>query len=573
MFERVKRWLDSAAAPVHAPSSGAVARTAADRCLEAYRRGLAQFQAGELAVAEEELNRALGYRHDLAEAHYYLGLIYRKQAKLEDASDALVMATAFKPDFAQAWLFLGIVALDRGQFDTAEESLATALRLKPDYPEAYNSLGSLFAQRKQFHDAAVNYRKAIELNPRFALAHSNLAHVTLREEFDAETALAHVQTALELDPQLAGAHNNLAMILQFQGRCEEALAACERALELNPGFAGTLMVRALAQLMLGEFAGGWRDYEARRELLPTFRVRKFPYREWDGSPLAGQSLLVYNEQGIGDEIMFASCLPDLLALGAACVVECSAKLEHLFRRSFPAADLIVSDQAQSDMSYLQALPRFDWQVAAGSLPLRLRRSWEDFARRGGYLVADPARIAFWKERLRRLGPGRKIGLSWRGGSHYTNRSRRSIDLERLLPVLEVPDLHVVSLQYTDCNEEIASVCGKFGVTIHHWQEAVDDYDETAALVCALDLVISVQTAVIHLAGALGRPAWALVPSTPEWRYMARGTRMPWYPSVRIFRQAPGSDWKMVITDVRQELMTVQHESPGGGAGLMDTVRT
>ena len=553
MFERVRRWLDGAAAPAPASSVDPAAQASTERSFEAYRCGLAQFQAGDLATAERHLNQALGYKHDLAEAHFYLGLIHHRQARLEEASDALLLATAFNPDFAKAWFYLGVVALDRKHYDEAADSFNTALRIRPDYAEAYNGLGKMCEMRMQFSAAADYFKKAIELDPRLAIAYNNLAHVTLREYFDAETALKHVQKALELKPRFAGAHNNLAMILQFQGRCEEALAACARALELDPDSTDTVMIRALAQLMLGRFDEGWRDYESRKHKLPAFTIRKLPYPEWNGSALDGRDVLVYHEQGIGDEIMFASCLPDLFALGGRYVVECSAKLEKLFRRSFAAATIQVSDQSQPDMSYLASLPRFDWQVAAGSLPGFFRRSWSDFPAHRGYLIPNLQRVEFWRARLGKLGPGMKVGLSWRGGDHYTNRSGRSIELGRLLPLLSMTGMEFVSLQYGESVDELDDLRARHGVTVHHWQEAIDDYDETAALVAALDQVISVQTAVIHLSGALGKPTWVLIPTTAEWRYMAGGDRMPWYPSVRLFRQMHGQEWGPLINNVAREL--------------------
>ena len=549
MFESIRQWLGRTAVAPAEPGDPGAGQAQEVRCLEAYRAGMLQFKAGALAAAEQHLRQALGYRHDLAEAHFYLGLIYRKQARLDDARDALLLATAFKPDFADAWLYLGVVALDRKMYEEAEQSYKTALGIRPDYAEAYNGLGKMCEMLSQFSAAADYFKKAIELDPCYALAYSNLAYVTLREFFDVEAALGYVHKALELNPQLAAAHNNLAMILQFQGRCEEALAACSRALELGPASTDTLWIRALAQLMLGQFGAGWRDYESRRHKLRAFNIRKFPYREWDGSPLAGRDVLIYHEQGIGDEIMFASCLPDIFALGGRYVVECSAKLEKLFRRSFATAAIQVSDQWQPDMSYLAALPRFDWQVAAGSLPGFFRHSWDDFPAHRGYLVPNADRVRFWRAQLDKLGPGRKIGLSWRGGLRYTNQSGRSIELEALLPLLSVPGHRFVSLQYGDCADELEKVRERHGCTIHHYQEAIDDYDETAALVSALDQVISVQTAVVHLSGALGKPVWVMVPLTPEWRYMAHGERMPWYPAARIFRQSRQGEWGPVIAQV------------------------
>lgn len=563
MLECFKRWLTGGTDSLPEPEGGNVESAAVKQCLQAYRCGLEQFQVGKHAAAKESFDRALGYKHDFAAAHFYLGLIYRQQVQLDAAIDELQQAVALKPDFVQARFYLGITALESKRYDEAADSFNTVLQIRPADAKAHNGLGKICEVRKQYREAAAHYTKAIELSPGYALAHTNLAYVTFRETLDAKAALVHAHRAVELKPQLADAHSTLAMILQYQGEYQESILACNTALQIEPGLARARMMRGLAQLMLGDFASGWSDYESRRQVIPLLQIRTLPYPEWDGSPLAGKQVLVYYEQGIGDEIMFASCLPDMFASGARCVVECSYKLERLFRRSFPAATFVVADQTSTDLSYLKSLPKFDWQVAAGSLPLRYRRSWEDFPRHDGYLTADPKRIDYWRERLRELGPGRKIGLSWHGGFHSTNRAARSIELESLRPLLRIPGAHFISLQYSDCQEEIDRLRKMHGLVLHHWQEAIDDYSETAALVSALDLVVSVQTAVIHLAGALGRPVWALVPSTPEWRYMADGTRMPWYPSVRIFRQTRGADWKAVVMDVRQELMTGQDMTQGG----------
>jgi tetratricopeptide (TPR) repeat protein len=557
VLDIIKLWFGGAVADAPTlPPVAAAEQAVIERCLRAYRSGIEHFQAGELALAERDLAETLAHKHDVAEAHFYLGLIHRKRRQLEEAVDCLLLATTFKPDFAEAWLYLGVVNLDRKQYDDAAKNFTTALRIRPDYAEAYNALGTLYEQRMQFRDAATNYKKAIELNPRFALAYSNLANVTLSEFCDADAALAYVQKAIELAPQLAGAHNNLAMILQYQGRSEEALAACERALALKPGAPSTLWIRGFAQLMLGRLEAGWRDYEARKQLLPTFKVRKFPYREWDGSPLAGRSLLVYNEQGIGDEILFASCLPDLLALGGQCVVECSQKLESLFRRSFPAATIQVADQSLADMSYLEALPQFDWQVAAGSLPLHFRRDLRDFPRHNGYLVADPQRIAYWRERFAEIGGGLKVGFCWRSSNQKAGRALEYSSISQWGPIFAVPGVHFFNLQYDECRGELDQARGEFGVTLHDFPEVdmFDDLDETAALMKALDLVISAPTAVSAQAAALGMPCWQMSKGV-DWSDLG-AKHNPWYPTMKCFRRAWNQPWAEIIEQIASELHRV-----------------
>jgi hypothetical protein len=177
----------------------------------------------------------------------------------------------------------------------------------------------------------------------------------------------------------------------------------------------------------------------------------------------------------------------------------------------------------------------------------------DFPQRSHYLVADSQRIDYWRDRLDALGPGLKVGISWRGGIARTGQSERSIALDQLLPSLSGPNVHFISLQYTDCQEELATLHRQCGIDMHHWQDALDDYDETAALVKALDLVVSVCTAVIHLSGALGQRVWIMAPLVPEWRYGLQGETMPWYPSARVFRQTQRGYWAPVIEKVASEL--------------------
>jgi len=195
----------------------------------------------------------------------------------------------------------------------------------------------------------------------------------------------------------------------------------------------------------------------------------------------------------------------------------------------------------------------DYHVLAGSLPGLLRNRLEDFPRHEGYLVADPLRAERWRARLAELGPGPKIGLSWRGGTHLTRRSLRSLALHDLLPVLRTMGLRFISLQYGECAAELEGLRRETGIEVVHWPEAIDDYEETAALCASLDLTLSVCTSVIHLNGALGKPVWVMVPAVAEWRYGVQGDSMPWYPSVRLIRQASGGDWSDVFARVTRDL--------------------
>lgn len=348
--------------------------------------------------------------------------------------------------------------------------------------------------------------------------------------------------------------------LQNLGRLELAAADYARALEASPRHPLALFHASLLALMRGDYGQGWPQYETRlasADLVP--RSRRYP--RWNGEDPRGATILVYGEQGLGDEIMFASCLPDLERAGAHCIVECEPRLHALFARSFPHATVYA---AAADKRVPDDIDKrgVDYEVPVGSLPLYCRRRLADFPVHEGYLRPDPQRVAAWRARLDALGPGPKVGVSWQGGTHVSRAPLRSIALERWLPILEIPGAHFVSLQYTqDAGRAVAALNDGRRIALAHWPDAISDYDETAALVSALDLTISVCTSIVHLAGALGRPVWVMAPLNPEWRYGHAGETMPWYPSARLFRQREGGAWGEVVDAVAGELRDLGDKAP------------
>ena len=365
-------------------------------------------------------------------------------------------------------------------------------------------------------------------------------------------AFACFEAALRLRSDDAELYDFRGSMHQELGRLPEAFADFERALALRPDFPLARFHRAMARLLAGDFERGWDDYELRR--LSSYHAQAFAgLPRWDGGALAGRTLLVTREQGLGDEIMFASILPELLAQDGRCMLECDPRLLPLLRRSFPALTAFGTEPGGGLPASI-APAAIDAVIEAGSLPVLFRRRSADFPRHAGYLRADPSAVARWRERLAALGPGLKVGLSWTGGVRRTRRALRSLALEQLLPMLRTRSVRFVSLQYTaDARAEVDALRARHGIEVTHWPEAIDDYDQTAALVCALDLVVSVCTSLVHLGGALGRPVWVLAPLSPEWRYGAAGESMPWYPSVRLFRQTTYAEWEPVVGRVAKEL--------------------
>ncbi len=501
--------------------------------------------SGDLARAEDLLEQAIGQRPDCAEAYVVLGQLQQRRGALDEAADAYTLACHHAPQMQKAALFLGMLLLERGDEDAARQALERAVALDPADAVAVNALGA--AQFKSgLRDAAVaNFRKALALKPDFAEAHTNLGYLLFRDGEEYDEGEAHIRAALDLDPDNETFLCNQAMVLQQRGASEEALELCGRLLARNPALREVRFNRGVIRLARGAFDSGWADYEARPKL------DRLPWPEWRGESLSGRSLVVYSEQGIGDEMMFASCLPELIAEAGHVTLACSAKMAGLFRLSFPQADIVV--QQAGSLAWVLSVGKADVHVSAGSIPRYRRRSLADFPSHDGYLRADPGRVGYWRERLAALPGAVKVGISWRGGAATTRRSLRSIPLAAWAPVLGVPEASFVSLQYTDCAAELAALRAGSGFEVQHWPEAIDDYTETAALVSALDLVVSVQTAVVHLAGACGATAWVLIPRAPEWRYMEQGDRMPWYPSVTLFRQTAEREWEGPLRSVAQAL--------------------
>jgi hypothetical protein len=277
--------------------------------------------------------------------------------------------------------------------------------------------------------------------------------------------------------------------------------------------------------------------------------RNFSQPLWDGSSLKGKTLFVQAEQGIGDEIMFASCLEEVINQADLCIVECDERLVPLFARSFLKA--MVIKHISSKDTYPTDLPPVDMRISIGSLPSFLRPNLSSFPQKKSYLISDVHKVEYWRNRIAELGKGLKIGISWRGGITPLVIRRRSIVLEQWSKLFSIPGIHFINLQYGDCKDELAEAKEKLGITIHDWEDAdpLKDLDGFAAQISALDMVISVDNSTVHMAGALGVPVWVLLPFVCDWRWMRKIDDTPWYTTVRLFRQTSLGDWDGVFEHV------------------------
>ncbi len=512
--------------------------------------GLALVGLGRNGEATACFERAIGLAHDLVSAHVNLGRLHEALGKTEEAADCFNLALAFDGGAIEAELGLGRLMRGVGRVDDGLAQFRAVIERAPEYAPAFFELASGLNQAGDTEGAIGAYERAIALRPGYSEARVNLGLIYLSQLGDARRAEFLFRQAAQAAPDLIEAQANLGLALHEQGRFDEALRHYEEQIRRWPGVIEFRWNRGIANLASGNFEQGWDDFELRKQRPDAGGVHeKFVLPDWDGSTLEGRSILVYGEQGLGDEIMFASCLPDVIAQASLCVVECDGRLASLYRRSFLGAR-IEARKGNRARDWPATYPALALQSAVGSLPRHLRRRVADFPPHLGYLIADAEASAKWHARLDRLGPLRKIGISWRGGTRKTRGSLRSLGLDQLSPLLDGARAMFVVLQRDLSDAERGVLAGRPKVFI---PEASSDVDEMAALLSALDLVITVDNTLVHLAGALGRPVWVLLHHSPEWRYPWEGERAPWYPSARLLRQPRPGDWRAVVSAAHERL--------------------
>lgn len=388
----------------------------------------------------------------------------------------------------------------------------------------------------------------------------NAIGTCFKHENKTEEARKHFEQAQSLIPINPDIQNNLATLYINEGLPEKALSHLDIALAISPDHPQARWNKSLVLLELGDYTAGWDLYDCGfpAKVRAERNYSSTPLPVWDGTP--DKTVVVYGEQGIGDEIMFASCLPDLMKMSKQVVFDCHKKLHSLFHSSFPDLDIYPTreDEVITWPRNTQGVPRynFDARVAIGSLPKFFRKDTDDFPGTP-YITPGKEKTDYWAKRLAQISNKPKIGIHWIGGHKRTRVDVRSMALEQLLPVLR-QDATFVSLQYTpDCAKEIADFSAKYGIPIQYFPESThsNDYEDTAALVQNLDLVITVCTSVVHLAGSMGIPCWVMTPSRPAWRYRLDIPFMPWYgKTVTLYRQLPEStDWAPVVAEISNDL--------------------
>ena len=485
---------------------------------------------------------------------FRLGSMLQDSDQLDGAISWYTKAIQIDPDFTEAYYNLGVALQLSNRWDEAISSYQAVIELKPDHRDAYHNLGNAYKEAGKSANAMECYQKALDLDPAFANAHNSVGTL-LQEKGEIDKAIESYKKATEYNADFHEAYFNIGTALQEKGHIDEAIKYYQDALRIKSDFPEAHVRLSSAFLLSGKFKEGWREYEWRYATDKAIsQIHYFPQTVWDGSPVTGKTLMIYAEQGVGDEIMFASCIPDVTAQSDSnYIIECDNRLVPLFSRSFPAAQVIARLQINEVLSL--DFQNTDLKIATGSLPKMLRPDLNSFPKRKQYLKADDRKVTLWHDRFADMGDGLKIGISWRSGAKPSVQCKHSISLIQLLQSIAAPGIHFINLQYGDCKSEIEEVKENSGISVLDWDDIqpLTELDNFAAAIDALDLVISVDNASVHLAGSLGKPVWTLLPFAPDWRWMLEREDSPWYPTMKLFRQPSAGDWQSVIKQVKKEL--------------------
>jgi Flp pilus assembly protein TadD len=504
-------------------------------------------ERGDVEAAEAELSRALTLNPQNCEARNNLGSLCKDEGRLEEAESHYRAALSLRPHNARIWLNLGSVAVARGDWDTATHSFRAATQADASAAEAWSSLGFALMRAGRLGDAEAACRQALSLRPDWPDALVNLASV-LKSQNDFSAAEQECRRAIELVPTHSGAWAQLGTVLQARDDAVEAEACYRRAIELDPAMPGARYNLGTMQLLRGRYEDGFALVESRFQTFQEScasgvraQLVRDVRRRWNGGSLAGQRLLIWSEQGFGDSLMMLRFLPILGGLGAAQIVLMCEEPLHRIAQRIPGVDVIV------DVDGADSLPPYDLHCPIMSLPFCLRVG-------AGSIPSEPYVLVPTDARLKWAGclpPSEsvRVGVVWAGNPTLRDDTQRSVTPIDLAPLRAVPGVQWISLQKGRAAAQIAQWQGP----ILDMMDDCRDFEDTAALIANLDLVISVDTAVVHLAGAMGRPVWLLNRAGSEWRWGLSGHHSPWYPSLRIFRQLQRMNWSPVIDEIAAEL--------------------
>jgi len=537
--------------------------------------GMALVELGRPSEALEHFDSALRLKPAFAGAHNSRGIALRALSRHDAALASFDAALAIKPAYAEAWYNRALTAHDLKQHAMAAENCARALSILPTYAEAWNLRGLALQEMGRTDDALESYRRALNINPALAEAHNNRGvalqsarrYAQALESYDAaialdplaartwsnrgaaldhlhryDEALGSYDRAVALDPTFVNAWNNRGVALAAAGRRLEAITSYDQAIAADADNADAHWNKSICHLQLGDFSAGWALHEWRwKSSEIKLEHRHFLQPLWLGAePVAGKTVLLHADQGFGDAIQFCRYARLAAERGARVVLEVRKPLVPLMQGLRGVAAVVT---------YGEALPPFDMHCPLGSLPCAFHTDLTNIPNPEGYLRADTAKLNFWRSRLSaRVKP--RVGLAWSGNTQHKNDHNRSIALKDLCAALPAGlEYLVLQKDVTAAEREVLDARGE----IRHFSADISDFSDTAALCALVDIVISVDTSVAHLAGALARPVWIMLPFNPDWRWLLERRDSPWYATARLYRQPRPGDWASVLAEVSTDL--------------------
>ncbi len=509
-------------------------------------RAIALHQLMRPDEALQSFDEAIRLVPGYVEAHVNRGLVLLSLDRHQDALDCFDHAIRLAPQGADAHQNRGVALVRMKRLPEALESFNRAIAIHPRSVESYLGRANALRKLNRTAQAVLDYDRVIALRPDHAQAHLTRGSA-FQELGNVAEALRCYELAISLGPDDAEPHYNMGTLLQATGRPRDAVLCYARAIAIRPDHAAAHWNMSLCQLVLGDYGAGWPEYEWRSRVEGTSAHRNrrdFPQPLWDGSQtVQGKRILLYGEQGYGDTVQFCRFATLLARRGARVLVEVAPALQELIATVEGVSEVIVRGSA---------LPAFDMHCPLMSLPAAFRTTLASLPAPRSYLGVGEQRLTHWRARIGARSKPR-VGIAWSGNPAHVNDPNRSIPLEQMATLLS-PALDFFSLQ-----KDVREADLKALRALHEIQDfsaGLESFSDTAALIQQMDLVISVDTSVAHLAGALGKRVWILLPSVPDWRWMLDREDSPWYPSARLFRQGRPGDWAGVLRNVQDALKSL-----------------
>jgi tetratricopeptide (TPR) repeat protein len=496
-------------------------------------------KAGNLKQAAEIYLQVLQNQPDNLDVAFMLGLISARLGSHDQAIKYFGEAIRIDPSYADAHYNLANVFRDRRQYHEALSSYKKVLQIIPDHAETYVSMGFIFRIQGRLDEEVRCYRKAIQMNPSLAGAYYNLGHA-LADRGQLDEAIECYRKVIQISPDFLHAYSVLGLLLRIRGRNAEAENCYRSMIQLHPDNPEAHWDLSNVLLLSGNYREGWREFEWFRKKKDCMaRQRSFMQPLWEGSEIKGKRILLHAEEGFGDTIQFVRYAPLVARMGAVVIVECQKELTPLVQEM---------DGIETALSYGDTLPSFDLHCPLMSLPRVFDTVLETIPATVPYLRANAGTVEHWGRRISHDPSYVKIGLAWAGGGLPF---KKSCPLDELMPLTQRDDVTLYSLQKGSASAQAKNPPG--GMRLTDLTEDIRNFVDTAALIENLDLIISVDTSVAHLAGAVAKPVWVLLPYVPDWRWLLEREDSPWYPTMRLFRQPSLGDWKSVIMNVRSEM--------------------